>query len=271
MVRSAVRRALGIHQIAPTLDFEVPVGEHIDWSNRSKPNAPGVYVNMEFNPFAAQPTRPNSVGIRANLDFFAPPSAAEMQRELELPSHGWNDEPHEPTALRPSTTGRALNVAGTYALVPMPEQLLVVHLERAQRRIDLEQWTDGSPRHGQNWLFPLEWTPPSSFSDAWSHRLADWGFAWEPHDSSPWIWTAGPGFCSPEASLDWLEGLSRIEPEDDRELRAWISQWLSAHPRRGNDVQDVMDRLFACSDPWTDDLGRPTARVLNTDELARFF
>ncbi len=272
MVRSAVRRALGIHQIAPTLDFEVPVGEHIDWSTRTKPEAPGVYVNTNFNPFAAEPHRPSSSGIRANLNFFAPPTDAErgLQRELELPSHGWNDESHEPSVERPSATGRALNVAGMYAVVPMAEQLVVVHLERAQRRIDLERWTDGSPRNGQNWLFPLEWTPPPGFSDAWNDRLATWGFAWEVRDSE-WTWTAGPGFCAPEASIDWLEGLSKIDSEDDGELRTWISQWLSAHPRRHPDVQDVMDRLFACSDPWTDDLGRPTARLLNADELARFF
>jgi hypothetical protein len=106
--------------------------------------------------------------------------------------------------------------------------------------------------------------------DAWESKLQTWGFAWEPGDSGL-TWTAGPGFCSPESAMDWLEGLTAVEAEDDLELRTAISHWLNAHPARSADVPDLVDRLFACSDPWTDDLGRPTARLLNADELARLF
>ena len=274
MVRSAVRRALGIHQIAPTLDFEVPVGEHIDWSSRSKPEAPGVLVNPDFNPFLADfsRTRPRDGEAALNLDFFAPPARTDfgLQQDLELPSQGWNDEASDSTAERPRASGKALSVSGKFALVPMADKLVIVHLDRAQRRIDLERWIAGSTRHSQNWLFPIEWTPKPGFMDAWEPKLRTWGFAWEPGEAGL-TWTAGPGFCSPESAMDWLEGLTAVEAEDERELRSAISHWLNAHPARAADVPDLVDRLFACSDPWTDDLGRPTARLLNADELARLF
>lgn len=278
VVRSAVRRALGIHQIAPTLDFEVPVGEHIDWSTRSKPEAPGIYVNPSYNPFLAESTpRHHSISNSAaaaarSLEFLAPPAAEGhgVQHELELPSSGWNDEGWDSGVRRPNPAAAALSIAGTFALVPMPDKLVVVHLDRAQRRIDLERWLDAHPHPGQNWLFPLEWTPAPGLIDAWQDRLAAWGFAWQV-EAEGWTWTAGPGHCAPESAIDWLEGLAHVDPDDPGELRTWVSQWLSAHPRRRGDTQDVIDRLFACSDPWTDDLGRPTARLLNADELARFF
>ncbi len=274
MVRSAVRRALGIHQIAPTLDFEVPVGEHIDWSTRSKPEAPGIYVNPNYNPFLAESAAPRSAAAsRASLDFFAPPAIEHhgVQHELELPSSGWNDEAPEASVQRTaSPTGSALNIAGKYALVPMPDKLVVVQLERAQRRIDLERWLDHAQLPGQNWLFPIEWTPSPGLMELWADRIAAWGFAWETHGDA-WTWTAGPVFCAPESAMDWLEGLAKLDPDDPADLRSWVSQWLSAHPRRGGDTQDLIDRLFACAEPWTDDLGRPTARLLNSDELARFF
>lgn len=270
MVRSAVRRALGIHQIAPTLDFEVPVGEHIDWSTRTRPEAPGIYVNPNYNPFQTQGAR-RPEASEASLHFFAPPREPfAVQHELEVPSHAWNDEGETLASERPSTSAKALRVAGKYALVPMPDQLVLVHLERAQRRIDLERWLDERPQHGQNWLFPLEWTPRPGFLDAWGTRLQAWGFSWEAREPE-WIWASGPAFCTPESALGWLEGLDRIHPDDHLELRTWISQWLSANPQRHGDVQDLMDRLFACSDPWNDDLGRPTAKLLHADELARFF
>ena len=273
VVRSAVRRALGIHQIAPTLDFDVPVGEHIDWSSRARPEAPGIFINPNYNPFTAAPASSDRrMATREALDFLAPPSAdsTAAQHELELPSFGWNDDGAVLESKRPARSGSAYSVAGTYALVPMPDKLVLVHVARAQRRIDLERWLEGGPQHGQTWLFPLEWNPRPGLVAQWGSRLEAWGFAWDEGDET-WRWTAGPGFCSPEAALDWLDGLANIDPDDPAELRTWISQWLNAHPRRVRDFPDLIDRLFACSDPWTDDLGRATARLLTADELARFF
>ncbi|MGA0109272.1 MAG: DNA mismatch repair endonuclease MutL [Schleiferiaceae bacterium] len=274
VVRSTVRRALGIHQIAPTLDFEVPVGEHIDWSAREKPDAPGIYVNPNYNPFAAEsaPPRPSAAAVQAAREFFAPPSPETwgVQHELELPSAGWNDSADSAADRPVPPSARALSVAGMYALVPLPDTLVVVQLDRALRRIELERWMDGSLQAGQHWLFPQEWTPQPGYMDQWAPRLHAWGFSWE-LDGPTCRWTSGPAFCSPESALDWLEGLHHVEADDDLALRTWISQWLNAQTRRGHDPQDVVDRLFACREPWTDDLGRPTARLLNADELARFF
>ncbi len=51
ILRSAVKRALGIHQVAPTLDFETNLQQHVDLDARPIPSAPSIQVDPTYNPF----------------------------------------------------------------------------------------------------------------------------------------------------------------------------------------------------------------------------
>ena len=126
------------------------INEIVRQNRRSMTRGPaGVLVNPDFNPFLGDfsRTRPRAGEAALNLDFFAPPARTYfgLQQDLELPSKGWNDEASESSAERPRASGKALSVSGRFALVPMADKLVIVHLDRAQRRIDLV----GSGARGQ--------------------------------------------------------------------------------------------------------------------------
>ena len=110
----------------------------------------------------------------------------------------------------------------------------------------------------------------------WVDILPRLGFQWEQQEAE-WHMTAGPHFLSASQAMDWLHDLLRAAPEEEEKaletyVLARLDHWSSTAPiPTGSDLQTLVDRLFACENPWTNAQGKPIARILDGATLAAQF
>jgi len=286
ILRSAVKRALGIHQVAPTLDFETNLQQHVDLDARPIPAAPSIQVDPTYNPFK-ESTGPRTGGYRSpspspsatareSFDFFAPPSSPEeTQGAWDFEGAGASDRPQS------GSQGFCAFLAPHFALSSLKSGLVTVHIPRAQKHILHQELHEalqaGESLASQTWLFPedLDAAPSSHWAD-WVDILPRLGFRWE-LDGSALRMTAGPHFLSAAQAMEWLQDLLRAAPDEDEAalqtyVLAWLDHWSSTAPiPSGGDLQTLVDRLFACENPWTNAQGKPIARILDGATLAAQF
>lgn len=271
ILRSAVKRALGIHQVAPTLDFENHLSQHITPAptpGREVP-PPTIQVDPHYNPFKS---------TEKSKDFFATPSnvpSADQQGSLELDSK-W-EQPVAPTT--PVSNSEPISIPPHFAVMSMRNSLVTVHLPRAKRRILFDTLLDqlqGGQVASQSWLFPQNWSPPSKADwSQWEDRIAGMGYQWS-IDGDQWTWESGPYFMSPELAIDWLAEVVQCDPDTEDWGKALVTKWLDSleaipDPVQGQSLKDILDRLFESDNPWQDDRLKPVARILDAEGLAAQF
>ncbi|HAB36015.1 MAG TPA: DNA mismatch repair endonuclease MutL [Cryomorphaceae bacterium] len=283
ILRSAVKRALGIHQVAPTLDFETNLQQHVDLDAQPIPAAPSIQVDPTYNPFHATPstrskgyTSPSAgATARESFDFFAPPSSPNSSQGA------WDFESTAGTDTRPESSGFCVFLAPHFAVSSLKSGLVTVHIPRAQKHILHQELIEAL--HAKERLTSQTWLFPEAFEVATSAHWSDWvdilprlGFQWE-HSSEGLNMTAGPHFLAASEAMDWLHDLLRAAPEEEEKaletyVLARLDHWSTTAPiPTGGDLQTLVDRLFACENPWTNAQGKPIARILDGATLAAQF
>ena len=278
IVRSAVKRALGIHQIAPTLDFEANLGYHVDLDPSHSPAPPQIHVNPDYNPFRTgnSGSSPRATA-RESLDFFAPPNRPpDRQSELtwEAPSLDQGAGPGAGESF-------CLALAPHFAVASLKNGLVTVHIPRARRHI-LQQRTaaalhEGEPIAAQTWLFPEPIDSPSLPRwEAWVDILPRLGFQWSA-DGTEKTMVAGPYFLAASEAMAWLDSMLASDPGQEEEaltkaVHRWLEEWARQAPLPSTaDLRQILDELFACSNPWTNAQGKPIARILDGAALSAQF
>jgi len=278
IVRSAVKRALGIHQIAPTLDFEANLGYHVDLNPNHSPAAPQIQVNPSYNPFRTDsPGFSHQATARESLDFFAPPSRVP---------HDQGELTWEAPSLESSPTSGAgesfcLALPPHFAVASLKNGLVTVHIPRARRHI-LQQRTaaalhEGEPIAAQTWLFPEPIDSPSLPRwEAWVDILPRLGFQWTAEGAEKTM-VAGPYFLAASEAMAWLDSMLASDPLQEEEaltsaVHHWLEEWVRNAPLPAtSDLRQILDELFACPNPWTNAEGKPIARILDGAALSAQF
>ena len=280
VVRSAVKHALGQHQVAPALDFESMQAFQTPplQPNAPRPLPPALDINPNFNPFApvtgyrtaAQPERQWSWEEAAAPDSYAPgepgtPSFAPAQTPQNGASE-WVTPWKDP-----------------YLMALSEEGLAVLHLPRVQQVLAYESLLrarGGESSASQQLLFPLELPlSPSDKNalDAQAPTLHALGFAWE--------WTADglsltglpavlPAEGAESALLDFLRTDTGDQPDP-----AQGALWQLAHHTRGakptqlrtEEQMLLVERWRQCHHRWHDPSGRTVALLLDAPALDHQF
>ena len=282
IVRSAVKRALGIHQVAPTLDFENNLQQHVDLNGQTAPSAPVIHVDPNFNPFqnegkfSALATASYRPSAQVNYDFFAAPKGQEVEQlafdhAAEIPSGtGMNLEP-----------GWCMPLPPHFAVAVLQNSLVAIHVKRARQHIYFNQVSDalhaGEPMMSQTWVFPEDLDlSVLRYWHEWVDILPRLGFQWADGAVGKQC-LAGPQFLTSSQAIAWLEDLLTSKPdEEDDALTAFVMQWLeqwtqTAPLPTSPDLQSLMDALFSCANPWTNHAGKPIARILDGAALSTQF
>jgi DNA mismatch repair protein MutL len=280
VVRSAVKHALGQHQVAPALDFESMQAFQTPplQPNAPRPLPPALDINPNFNPFApvtgyrtaAHPERQWSWEEAAAPDSYAPgepgtPSFAPAQTPQNGASE-WVTPWKDP-----------------YLMALSEEGLAVLHLPRVQQVLAYESllraW-GGESSASQQLLFPLELplSPADKNAlDAQAPTLHALGFAWE--------WTADglsltglpavlPAEGAESALLDFLRTDTGDQPDP-----AQGALWQLAHHTRGakptqlrtEEQMLLVERWRQCHHRWHDPSGRTVALLLDAPALDHQF
>jgi DNA mismatch repair protein MutL len=278
IVRSSVKRALGQHNIAPSLDFNRdPSFDNITPSS-GKVNTPSIKVDTSYNPFAqkdtasAIPNKKKVEGWEQLFDNIPSPHTQPKQVLIEQAIEETND--HKIT----------YQLHGEYILSHIKSGLMIIHQQRAHERILYEHFLALGDQQGnsQQLLFPQ--TVELSISDmelvkGMEAEIKHLGFDFEAMNKSSIAIQGIPSESQDENVqhmfedfLEQFKNNAELERKDNF-ARALAKSMSIKKGRKMNttEMHILIDELFACQMPHATASGKSTLITLTLDELAKKF
>lgn len=185
ILRSAVKRALGMFQVSPTIDFEIDQRE-LPQRPAGLPQKPVISVNPNYNPFEVDPSgprgsvppRPSRTEIAQSLDWYVQnqsmPNTNDAWRQMESATPMLVEVAHH--------IETPFQLHGGYVVCAINGQLCIVHQRRAHERILFEHYRKLIQQQSvasQQMLFPQQVDlAPSDFQALQEqlHHLRAMGF-----------------------------------------------------------------------------------------------
>lgn len=273
MVRAAVRQALGVHHLAPSLDFAVDVNLISKLQSGGKP-AQEVYIEERFQ----------TTGKHHWKELF-PDKAGPRDPEII-------SQPHQPVALtdEEKTQSKSLpvfQVADRFIVQPLAKGILVIDQQPAHERILFEKFQEAMRlRKGesQQVLFPQSVTlPPGDYVlvSEMMPELEALGFRLEPFGKNTLLVTGIPaglkvtdGKALIEGTLEQFKNQSDLSlPVADRLARALArrSGVKSGDVLHTEEMQRITEQLMRCKTPQYSPTGQITMFHLEEEKIAAYF
>lgn len=290
IVHAAVRRALGRHNITPSLDFEPEPA--IMAAFAGMPSVPAVAPVVPAGTGHEAPAwRPHDLGRAPSAagwqQLFDLPDAPVRQHDAQLP--GAPAEHVVPMGEPVERAGRAVfQLHGRYILAQLRSGFVVVDQQRAHERIVYEQalrTLEQGSGPGQALLFPVTIEPNAADHALLLAVMPDLralGFDLEPLSGRSIAVNGTPAECAdadPSALLEeLLEQVKHERGQLKAERHATIARGLARSMARGTGsalneagMHDLIDRLFACGMPYYSPGGRPVLITFGLKELDERF
>ena len=298
ILRSAIKHSLGQFNIAPVLDFDHDPNLETPYHYKDREaELPGVAVDRNFNPFAAEPGAPP----RRTAPFRPAPSRGwealyeglDPEPALERQPADWvveSDPRQEPLFEQGATDapGQAglFQLGRKYILTRIKSGLLLIDQQRAHQRVLYEQLLQNLSQRepaSQAMLFPLR----LSYSPAELHIL---------HSMEDALGGLGFRFAEPGEGFLELTALPVLVPESEAVeiLDHLIADWqqhdgegdfsqvdriakelcraLAVRPGTALDPESqlgLVNDLFACKEPTLSPFNKPIHVTLPLEELEK--
>ena len=285
IVRSCVKRALGVHNIVPSLDFEKdPAFDNIPGSNKTDIKAPSIKVDSSYNPFEEKKKSDSSYNPPPKVKtdnweklFEELPTPQNDNKPTEVLEKSWGENTEE-------TDKTIFQLNNQYIVSSIKSGLMVIHQQRAHERILYEYYLKMQQHEGpsQQLLFPK--TIELSAADiaivkAISDELLIMGFRFDYLNKNSIVVLGTPSDVVMENLEQVIEELveqfkneSSIDKHDN--LSRSLAKSMSVKTGRKlnqEEMRSVIDNLFACQIPNSTANGKPTLITLTLEELAKKF
>ena len=293
ILKSTIRQCIGKFTLSPTLDFESDAPFDIPYFPDSKPiTAPSINFNPQYNPF--KQTEPQFINNQRSESGGLPFSfVTELSDEQKIPldensfSQGMNiDE----TDQEPSQVDirNIFQLHLRYIVTPVKSGLLIIDQQLAHERILYERLQNTIKSHtgaSQQLLFPV--TVDLLASDAeliqdLKPELFLLGFDLNEIGNNQFEIVGLPANLSTEEPRYLIEGIlesyksNMLEFRSDRRtvlIRA-MARNMCIQPGKklqSEEMQSLIDELFACSIPDKSPSGRPVLSIISQEELLSRF
>ena len=270
---AAVKRAIGKNNLSPSLDFDTEGVIDIPVLSRdTEIRPPVIETDPSFDPFAGE----NSYQ-RKKWPGTYPDDRTE----------GW-EQVFEPAQGVLVHSNKSMQVKNKYILLPVKSGVMLIDQRRAHERILFERMLSALNKQqplAQQSLFPesialnaadyqvlLEMTEVLALlgfdiRDEGNNHIAVHGFPAEMNPSG-----AGETIDQMIEQYKTLQGLDDREPAE-RIARA-AARTSAIHygtTLKDQEIQELIDQLFACEDPNHSPSGKPIVKILNLEELDSYF
>lgn len=287
LVLATVKEALGKHNIVPSIDFEMDRSFEIPVANdKGIIKSPEISVNPNYNPFE------NSRSSQSNNSFAKFTKAEKTPKGWES-FYDFEDLPKEesPTQTYITENEQAniglFQVKGKYILSQVKSGLMIINQKRAHERIVFEQMLKLSQDKSVNTqclLFPhiisLSATEMTTFSEI-SGELRDLGFDIDLFSKDSIAINGMPGgitLDNPEQFIqDILHNYNSKELLDEKIKKSIVetlAKAASLHKSQtlsGEEMQQLVDALFACETPNHTPDGKKIVYILPMEEIDKYF
>ena len=276
IIRSCVKRALGQHNIAPSLDFERDPSFDTFPSIEKKLKAPTIKVDTSYNPFENGNAKKQSKTENWEALFENIPSLHTQPKQV-LIEQEWEES---------SLQKASFQLHQQYILSPIKSGLMIIHQQRAHERILYEQFLSLGENQDncQQLLFPktIELsTADIALVEGMKEEVQQLGFYWERMGSNKIAIQGIPTDGTQENAQHLFEELleqfknnAKVESSNSDKLARALARSMSikkGHNLSVIEMNRLIDELFACEMPNATASGQATLITLTLEELADKF
>lgn len=278
IIRSSVKRALGIFNLVPSLDFDNdPSFVNIPKAT-GQSSLPETKVDPQYNPF----------NKTEKATTYHPPkknNTSQWEKLFDnIPDISNNDTPNKLVEDVEKAELSLFQLDHRYIVTNYNSVLLVIHQQRAHERILFEHYM-GSQSHeceSQQLLFPktIEVNPSHiAIIKEISHELLNIGFRFDFLNSSSLVILGTP----PEIEMDDLEQMfeafveqynNQSTLEKNNKFALSLAKSLSIKLGRKlneSEMLAIVENLFSCQSPNTTVNGKPTFIQMTLEDLSSTF
>lgn len=296
ILNAAVREALGKHNVVPSIDFDQEGSLEIPLPPRpgQEIHIPQIEFNPAYNPFSEtgkathQPLRssPREQGNLRNWESLY--SGMENARSglVEHDTHGIQLPFQEPNLA--FSGKKILQLKLKYLILPVKSGMMVIDQKRAQERILFERFIEVMQSEKvatQQILFPYTFELNPADTGLFKEILPDvtsLGFDIREFGKDTFIINGIPGILASSSPVDLVEKLLeefKTSPVDARERvreQVAISLAKASATDYGVELQPeemdhLVDQLFACSSPNFSPDGKPVLTIIPMEDIEKHF
>lgn len=308
IINASVRESIGKFSVSPSIDFDtygvvdIPV-----FSKKDPVSFPEIDINPSFNPFNESPShnisRPSGGSFKKEATprgweklYQGFPSSENHPFETFRSPSFLDDEPtfdSEPKVEQQtidvgSTDQVFFQLKGRYILTPVKSGMMVIDQSKAHQRILFEHYIAAIEHHTgliQQELFPQTLgLNPSDYALLLGVSDELHGIGWDirPCGDHSVAIHGSPASLSNQNFKEVLEGLIQELKNGEAPLQDTIRTKIAramaiasaikpGQQMNALEMQDMFDKLFACSSPNISPSGKPTLFILGLDELENRF
>ena len=278
IIRSSVKRALGISNLVPSLDFENdPSFVNIPKAT-GQTTPPKTKVDTQYNPFdKSEKTISHSKSNKNNNNHW-------QKLFDDIPSISNNNTTNRLIEDVEKAELALFQLNNRYIVTNYKSALFIIHQQRAHERILFEYYLSHQSQEceSQQLLFPktIEVNPSDVvIIKEISHELLNIGFRFDFLSNSSLVILGTPS----EIEMDDLEHIfesfieqynSQTTLEKNNKFALSLSKSLcikSGRKLNKNEMIAVVENLFSCQSPNTTVNGKPTFYHMNMDDLSKTF
>ena len=287
IMHAAVREALGKHSMVPSLDFDVDGALEIPLLRKdTEIRPPRENINPDYNPFdgekAAGYKHPSFRGSHTHWESLF----RDLTKAEEMLSDGLQqkllNEPEEKTG------SRLFQFKNRYIFLAVKSGMMIVDQKRAHERVLYEKYLDAIDQKttlSQQELYPvvIELNPAEhAILIQLIDDICSLGFSVRDMGGQEIEISAMPdGFKSGDLK-EWFETFLKEAKENEADLREELTKKVAVSLARSSalgygrnmqaeEMRELLDQLFACSEPAMTADGKAVIRILPTEDLDKLF
>lgn len=278
IMHSAVRKAIGQNNLAPTLDFDINPNMGIDFGEASRMDRPVVTPKVDFdssfNPFKISPIRHQQQNWRiaydTSGDTVANTQVDDNERVINIPEE-------EQKSL-------FIQLQQSYIVTTVKSGILVVDQHLAHERILYEKYLKEMETDviaSQQELFPHHISlniNDASILKELKPELEKMGFSIEAMNSTTFVINGTPVDCKGSDAVSIIEKIledyktNLSGNQSDKKLnlaRSLASQMAvkAGQTLSSVEMQDIIDRLFGCAVAEVAPNGKKIFTIINADDI----
>lgn len=282
ILRSTVKRGLGKHNVAPSLDFDTELSISIAPLPSTKiVSAPQVSINPDYNPFKSTSRAASTSGLRKE------PKPIEFggTLEQELIETSTYEIPLE--VLESTEAPKYFQILNRYIVASREGNLVMIDARRAHTRILFEQYLEDGKGFGDTTSQKLLFPEPMDLSQAdtillveASDILSKNGLVLERVECGVEIVSVPTGVAGNiqdciDSVLEVLRDGTWSDEEGRREKLAKVWAKSGAIPKTkklsDEEMSAMIGRLFSCESPATDPWGRSVFATFDAQSIDDIF
>ncbi|MDN5204084.1 DNA mismatch repair endonuclease MutL [Fulvivirgaceae bacterium BMA10] len=300
IIRSAVKQALGTHNITPTLDFEQDANfQSITSSKLSYQNV--ISAKRDYEQFKKLPREKSNLANWEKL-------FDENKGWTSFESENQGEEPSKEITLTFESAANKISSSGSgtekvsdfeekssitqihhrYIMTQVKSGIMLIDQEVAHERILFEKFSkalENKSGASQQYLFPqtLELSPADyALVMELKEEIQSLGFVFNEFGKSTIVINGGPADITGTSEKELFEGLIEQFKKNKAELSLEVKENMARSIAKrsgikagqaltGGEMNALIDQLFACENPNYSPNGQLTFFILSLDKIANFF